>query len=98
MPLTKDEISDLYDPPPKLITRLNGQTKQDGDLSTMMIRIPRIIEYLSNGTTLEPGDVIATGTVAGVARSWPDGFLKVGDTLECEVPPMGVLRHRVVGD
>jgi len=96
--LTRDEIPDPYDPPMRLLTRVNGQTRQDGDLSTMIIRIPRIVEYLSNGTTLEPGDVIATGTVAGVARSWPDGFLKVGDTLECEVPPIGMLRHNVVGD
>lgn len=81
--LTKEEISDPYYPPPKLITRLNGQTRQDGDLSTMMIRILRIIEYLSNGTTLEPGDVIATGTMACVVKSWPDGFRKVGDALEC---------------
>jgi acylpyruvate hydrolase len=96
--LTRDEIPDPYDPPLKLITRVNGQTRQDGDLSTMIISIPRIVEYLSNGTTLEPGDIIATGTVAGVARSWPDGFLKVGDTVECEIPPIGVLRHGVVGD
>jgi len=96
--LTRDEIPDPYDPPLKLITRVNGETRQDGDLSTMIIKIPRTIEYLSNGTTLEPGDVIAMGTVAGVARSWPDGFLKIGDTLECEIPPIGVLKHKVVGD
>ncbi|MCW3979647.1 MAG: fumarylacetoacetate hydrolase family protein, partial [Candidatus Bathyarchaeota archaeon] len=96
--LTTDEVPDPYDPPLRLITRVNGRTRQDGDLSTMIIGIPRIIEYLSNGTTLEPGDVIATGTVAGVAHSWPDGFLKIGDTLECEIPPIGVLRHKVVGD
>lgn len=96
--LTRDEIPDPYDPPLRLITRVNGQTRQNGDLSTMIIKIPRIIEYMSNGTTLEPGDIIATGTVAGVAHSWPDGFLKIGDTVECEIPPIGVLRHRVVGD
>lgn len=96
--LTRDEVPDPYDPPLRLITRVNGETRQDGDLSTMIIGIPRIVEYLSNGTTLEPGDVIATGTVAGVAHSWPDGYLKIGDTLECEIPPIGVLRHKVVGD
>ena len=53
---------------------------------------------MSNGTTLMPGDVIATGTVAGVARSWPDGFLKVGDIVECEIEPIGTLKHKVVGE
>jgi len=96
--VTRDEIPDPYDPPVKLITRVNGKTRQDGDLSTMIIGIPRLIEYLSNGTTLEPGDVIATGTVAGVAHSWPDGYLKIGDTLECEIPSIGLLKHKVIGD
>ncbi|MFP3952137.1 MAG: fumarylacetoacetate hydrolase family protein [Candidatus Bathyarchaeia archaeon] len=96
--LTKDEVPNPYKPPLRLITRVNGVTRQDGDLSTMIIDIPRIVEYLSSGTTLKPGDVIATGTVAGVARSWPDGFLKVGDVVECEIPSIGVLRHEVVPD
>ena len=96
--VTRDEIPDPHDPPLKIITRVNGQTRQDGDLSTMLIGVPALIEYLSKGTTLESGDIIATGTVAGVARSWPDGFLKIGDTLECEIPQIGVLRHRVVGE
>ena len=95
--VTRDEIPDPYDPPLKLVTRVNGQTRQDNDLSWMIIKIPRIIEYLSNGTTLEPGDVIATGTVAGVAHSW-NGYLKVGDVVECEIQPIGVLKHKVVGD
>ncbi len=96
--LTKDEISDPYNPPLKLITRVNGQTRQNGDLTSMIIKIPRIIEYLSNGTTLEPGDVIATGTVSGVARSWPDGFLKVGDVLECEIPSIGELKYTIIDE
>ena len=96
--VTKDEISNPYDPPLRLVTRVNGQERQNNDTSWMIISIPRIIEYLSNGTTLEPGDVIATGTVAGVAGSWPDGFLKIGDLVECEIQPIGVLKHKVVGD
>lgn len=95
--VTSDEILDPYDPPLRLVTKVNGQTRQDNDLSWMIIKIPRIIEYLSNGTTLEPGDVIATGTVAGVAHSW-NGYLKVGDIVECEIQPIGVLKHKVVGD
>jgi 2-keto-4-pentenoate hydratase/2-oxohepta-3-ene-1,7-dioic acid hydratase in catechol pathway len=56
------------------------------------------VEYLSNGTTLEPGDIIAMGTVAGVAHSWPDGYLDVGDVLECEIPSIGTLRYKIVGE
>ena len=96
--VTRDEVPDPYDPPLRLQTRVNGQTRQNNTLEHMIIRIPRLIEYLSIGTTLMPGDIIATGTVAGVARSWPDGFLKVGDILECEIQPIGVLKHRVVED
>lgn len=96
--VTKDEIPDPYNPPLKIITRVNDELRQNGDLTTMIIRIPRLIEYLSNGTTLKPGDIIATGTVEGVARSWPDGFLKPGDIVECEIPGIGSLKHRVIED
>lgn len=95
--ITRDEIPDPYNPPLKLITRVNGETRQNNDLSWMIVKIPRMVEYLSNGTTLYPGDIIATGTVAGVARSW-NGFLKVGDVVECEIQPIGMLRHEVIGD
>ncbi len=95
--VTSDEITNPYSPPLKLITRVNDQVRQNGDLSTMIIHIPRAIEYLSNGTTLEPGDVIAMGTVAGVSARW-GVWLKVGDVVECEIPGIGVLKHTVVGD
>jgi 2-keto-4-pentenoate hydratase/2-oxohepta-3-ene-1,7-dioic acid hydratase in catechol pathway len=93
--VTKDEIPDPYSPALRLITRVNGQVRQNNDLSSMIIKIPRLIEYLSNGTTLNPADVIATGTVAGVARSW-NSFLKPGDIVECEIQPIGVLKHKVI--
>jgi acylpyruvate hydrolase len=97
--VTSDIIPDPYDPPLKLITRVNGKERQNNTMDWQIIGIPRIIEYLSNGTTLMPGDVIATGTVAGVARSWePDGFLKVGDEVECEIQPIGILKHKVIKD
>lgn len=95
--VARDDIPDPYSPPLRLITRVNGEVRQNNDLTSMIVRIPRIIEYLSNGTTLEPGDVIATGTVAGVARSW-NGYLKIGDVVECEIMPIGVLKHEVIGD
>jgi acylpyruvate hydrolase len=97
--ITKDEVPDPYNPPLRLQTRVNGMTRQNNTLDHMIIKIPRIIEYLSNGTTLNPGDIISTGTVAGVARSWgSEGFLKVGDTIECEIQPIGILEHKVVSD
>jgi len=97
--VTTDEIPDPYNPPLRLKTRVNEQERQNNTLEDMIIQIPRIIEYLSNGTTLKPGDVIATGTVAGVARSWgPEGFLQVGDVVECEIQPIGVLKHKVIGE
>ncbi|MCW4048903.1 MAG: fumarylacetoacetate hydrolase family protein [Candidatus Bathyarchaeota archaeon] len=97
--VTSDEIPDPYNPPLRLKTRVNGKERQNNTVEHMIIRIPRIIEYMSNGTTLMPGDVIATGTVAGVAHSWgPEGFLKVGDIVECEIEPMGTLKHKVIGE
>jgi acylpyruvate hydrolase len=97
--VTKDEIPDPYNPPLRLKTKVNGEVRQNNTLDNMIIKIPRIIEYLSNGTTLKPGDVIATGTVAGVAHSWgPEGFLRVGDEVECEIQPIGVLKHKVIGE
>jgi acylpyruvate hydrolase len=97
--VTKDEVPDPYNPPLRLLTRVNCQIRQNNTIDNMIIHIPRIIEYLSNGTTLMPGDVIATGTVAGVARSWgPEGFLKVGDIVECQIDPIGTLKHKVIGE
>lgn len=97
--VTSDEIKDPYKPPLRLKTRVNAQERQNNTLDNMIVRIPRIIEYLSNGTTLMPGDIIATGTVAGVAHSWgPEGFLDVGDLVECEIQPIGVLKHEVVAE
>jgi acylpyruvate hydrolase len=98
--VTRDDIPDPYSPPLRLITRVNGQVRQNGNTSTMIIGIPRLIEYFSDGVTLEPGDVIATGTVAGVASGHEDlsWFLNVGDLVENEIQPMGVQKHIVIGD
>ncbi len=97
--VTADEIPDPYRVPLRLVTRVNGKTRQDGTVENMIIRIPDLVSYMSRGTTLNPGDIIATGTCAGVAGSWgPEGFLKVGDVLECEIQPIGVMKHTVVED
>lgn len=92
--VTADEI-----PEPQnlaLRCRVNGELKQDSNTRHMIFDIPAIIETLSLGMTLEPGDIISTGTPSGVgfARTPPE-FLKPGDTVECEIEGIGVLRNRI---
>lgn len=70
-------------------TRLNGVEKQRGATSEMAYGIPGIIAFISSVMTLEPGDLIATGTPAGVGRLTP------GDVVEVEVPGVGILRNTV---
>lgn len=76
--------------------RLNGETKQRASTSTMIFSVRKVIASLSRGMTLEPGDVIATGTPDGVgfARTPPE-FLKDGDVLEVEIEKIGVLRNTI---
>ncbi len=92
--VTADEIAD----PHRLAIqcRVNGVIKQDANTELMIFKIPAIIEILSRGLTLEPGDVIATGTPSGVgfARTPPE-FLKPGDVVECEIEGIGVIRNTV---
>ncbi|MEK7697802.1 MAG: fumarylacetoacetate hydrolase family protein, partial [Pseudomonadota bacterium] len=92
--VTADEIPDPQRL--KLFCRVNGVAKQDSSTAQMIFDVATIIETLSRAMTLEPGDVIATGTPAGVgfARQPPE-FLKAGDTVECEIENIGVLRNRI---
>ena len=72
--------------------RLNGETLQEGNTSEMIFPVARLIEYISAYITLEPGDIIATGTPAGVGfKRSPAIFLKDGDRLETEIEGLGVL-------
>jgi 2-keto-4-pentenoate hydratase/2-oxohepta-3-ene-1,7-dioic acid hydratase in catechol pathway len=92
--VTADEIPD----PQNLAigSRVNGTPKQNSNTRHMLFDIATIIAVLSRGMTLEPGDIISTGTPDGVgfARTPPE-FLKSGDVVECEVEGIGVLRNRV---
>ncbi len=94
--VTTDEVdvSDL-----QLTTRLNGEVMQSASTAQMIFDVPRTIEFLSSFTTLRPGDVIATGTPAGVgfARQ-PPVWLRPGDVLEVVVEGVGRIESRVVGD
>lgn len=81
----------------KLETRLNGQAVQSSHTGHMIFSIPRLIQYASTIFTLVPGDVIATGTPAGVGWSKkPPQFMQAGDTVEVEIEGIGLLRNPVV--
>lgn len=82
----------------KLSCRVNGVTKQDSNTKFLYFKIERLIRELSEGMTLEAGDIISTGTPEGVgfARTPPE-FLKAGDLLETEIEGIGILRNPIGG-
>ena len=80
----------------RIITRVNGEVRQDDVLSRMTFPIRREIEYISTFMTLKPGDIIVTGTPTGAgARFDPPRYLKPGDVVEVEVEGIGILRNGV---
>lgn len=80
----------------RLITRVNGETRQDDRTSRMIFSFRRIIAYISTFTALEPGDIIVTGTPTGAgARLDPPQWLKPGDVVEVEADGLGILRNTV---
>ncbi len=93
--VTRDDVPDPH--ALRILCRVNGELKQDGHTSHMIFRLPEIIAALSLGMTLEPGDIIATGTPSGVgfARQPPE-FLEPGDVVEVEVESIGTLRTHIV--
>jgi 2-keto-4-pentenoate hydratase/2-oxohepta-3-ene-1,7-dioic acid hydratase in catechol pathway len=95
--VTPDEAGDLG--PLRLQTRLNGEVVQDTTISQMIFDIPRQIEYCSQFTRLEPGDVIVTGTPGGVgSRRTPPLWMKAGDVVEIEIDRIGLLRNTVADE
>ncbi len=79
-----------------IVTRVNGEVRQDDVLSRMMHPIRREIEYISTFMTLQPGDIIVTGTPTGSgARLDPPQYLKPGDVVEVEVNTIGTLRNTI---
>jgi 2-keto-4-pentenoate hydratase/2-oxohepta-3-ene-1,7-dioic acid hydratase in catechol pathway len=95
--VTPDEIGDPTRL--KLETRVNGKVEQKSDTSMLIFSIPRLINYCSTIFDLVPGDVIATGTPAGVGFTRkPPVFLKPGDVVEVEIENIGVLRNPVVDE
>jgi len=93
--VTADKIKDPSQL--SLSLRLNGKVMQDGTNRDWCFPLPRLLEWLSMAMTLEPGDIISTGTPAGIGYfRKPQVFLKPGDVCELEIGPIGVLRNRVV--
>jgi 2-keto-4-pentenoate hydratase/2-oxohepta-3-ene-1,7-dioic acid hydratase in catechol pathway len=95
--VTADEIGD----PTRLtlVTRLNGREMQRSGTDLLIYSIPQIIKFVSDFTSLAPGDIIATGTPAGVGhRRTPPLWMKPGDILEVEISGIGILRNPVVAE
>jgi 2-keto-4-pentenoate hydratase/2-oxohepta-3-ene-1,7-dioic acid hydratase in catechol pathway len=83
----------------RITTRVNGETMQDSNTSDMIFSTARIVALLSEFMTLEPGDLIATGTPSGVAHARkPPAWMKAGDTVEVEVERIGVLSNPIVDE
>jgi 2-keto-4-pentenoate hydratase/2-oxohepta-3-ene-1,7-dioic acid hydratase in catechol pathway len=91
---TVDEIADPQNL--RLTTKINGQLRQDSSTSNMFIKIPSIVSKLCRVMTLEKGDIISTGTPAGVMLNKPNAvFLKDGDKIEMEIEGLGKLENTV---
>jgi len=94
--VTTDEIPDPH--ALRITLTLNGVVMQDSNTSQLIFRVPEVIEFITNSITLEPGDVIATGTPAGVgfARK-PPVFLQPGDRMEVDIEHIGGLGNPIEG-
>ena len=92
--VTADEVGDLGKL--SLTTRVNGELRQQTDVSQMIFQPDALIAYISHFTPLHPGDLIATGTPEGAGGSFsPPRFLRAGDHIEISVSGVGALRNRV---
>jgi 2-keto-4-pentenoate hydratase/2-oxohepta-3-ene-1,7-dioic acid hydratase in catechol pathway len=92
--VTAEEVRDVAKL--QLTTRVNGEVRQDAPVSQLIFDIPTLIETLSRVMTLEPGDLIATGTCAGVGIGFnPPKFLKKGDRVAITIEPIGTLENPV---
>ena len=77
--------------------RVNGETKQDSSTSKMVFPVAALISFISQTMTLEPGDLIATGTPSGVGNA-TGTYLRHGDEVEAEIEGIGVLINPIVGE
>ena len=85
--------------PMRIITRVNGEVRQDDTTDHMLFSMPALLSYISRFCTLQPGDVVVTGTPTGAgARFDPPKYLVPGDVVEIEVPGIGTLRNPVIDE
>ena len=92
--VTADEIDDPMDL--QIVTRVNGEERQNGSTSMMIFDIPFVISYISRFTRLEPGDLICTGSPGGSAIEHdPPGYLQPGDQIEIQIGGVGSLKNLV---
>src|SRR5271155_4663259 len=92
--ITRDEVPDPHKL--RVTGRMNGEVFQDSTTEKLIFGIPRLVSFISEAITLEPGDIIATGTPSGVGVfRRPPVFLKAGDVAEVEIEKVGTLRNSV---
>jgi 2,4-diketo-3-deoxy-L-fuconate hydrolase len=93
--VTRDEVPDAQ--ALKMTLDVNGVRRQNGSTATMVYKVPFLVSYLSEFMTLEPGDIISTGTPPGVGHGQkPPVYLRAGDVMELEIEGLGRQRQRVV--
>ena len=91
---TPDEIANVNSL--RMWLSVNGQTKQNGTTANLAFKVPHLISYISQFMTLEPGDVISTGTPAGVGLGFkPPQYLRAGDVVELGIDGLGEQRQVV---
>lgn len=94
--VTADEVPDME--ALRIQTRVNGELRQDAPVSDMIFKPPQLIEFITQGITLEPGDLILTGTPSGVAFGMrPPVYLRPGDVVEVDISGLGTLRSTIAG-
>lgn len=90
--LLRDAAPDTFE----VITKVNEEIRQDGSTADLIFPIPQLIAVISQGTTLQVGDIIATGTPSGVGVGFtPPRYLQKGDTVEITIPQIGTLKNTV---
>lgn len=95
--VSSDEIEDWRQL--RITTTVNGEVRQDATCADMIFGIPELIEFITEGMTLEPGDIVATGTPAGTGIGFdPPKWLVPGDSVEVTIGGIGTLRSPVVED
>jgi len=95
--VTDDDVDEPHDL--RIRTVVNGESRQDGCTADMVFDCWEMIEHLSTAFTLEPGDIISTGTPAGVGMARrPPAWLRAGDTVRIEIDGIGALENPVVDE